>query len=262
MSFSNVYDDAERASAYARLEFPGTYYLAYRDLPAIIGEQVKGHEALDFGCGAGRSTRFLKKLGFNATGIDISTSMIELAGRADPAGRYLLVEDGDFRSFAPGSFDLVLSAFAFDNIPGIAKRGQLLRALRGLLNNRGRIILLGSAPEIYTHEWASFTTTDFPENRSARSGDQVRIVMKDVPDARPVIDIVWSHQDYMDLFRCAGMTLVADYKPLGHAGEPFDWLSETVIAPWVIYVLKRSFSSATNAGLLTRAAERRSARAD
>ena len=31
--FSNVYADAERAASYADLEFPGTYYLAYRDLP-------------------------------------------------------------------------------------------------------------------------------------------------------------------------------------------------------------------------------------
>jgi len=68
--FSNVYDDAGRAEAYATLEFPGTYYLAYLDLPAIIAQHVSGRNALDFGCGAGRSTRFLKKLGFKAIGID------------------------------------------------------------------------------------------------------------------------------------------------------------------------------------------------
>ena len=34
MSFTNVYDDAQRAEAYGTLECPGTYYLAYRDLPA------------------------------------------------------------------------------------------------------------------------------------------------------------------------------------------------------------------------------------
>ena len=56
--FSNVYDDSRRAEAYAGLELPGTYYLAYRDLPAIIGEHVRGTKALDFGCGAGRSSRW------------------------------------------------------------------------------------------------------------------------------------------------------------------------------------------------------------
>ena len=52
--FANVYDDQARADAYATLEFPGTYFLAYLDLPAIIGEHVHGKIALDFGCGAGR----------------------------------------------------------------------------------------------------------------------------------------------------------------------------------------------------------------
>ena len=40
--FSNVYDDRARADSYDKLEFPGTYYLAYRDLPAIFTEHVAG----------------------------------------------------------------------------------------------------------------------------------------------------------------------------------------------------------------------------
>jgi ubiquinone/menaquinone biosynthesis C-methylase UbiE len=237
VSFSNVYDDTERAKAYAALEFPGTYYLAYRDLPAIVAQYVTGREALDFGCGAGRSTRFLKKLGFNAIGIDISSSMIQLAKNADPSGEYRLVADGDFSAFKPGSFDLVLSAFAFDNIPGVGKRCAQLRGLRRLLKNQGRIILLGSTPDIYTHEWASFTTKDFPENLQAKSGDTVRIVMKDVADGRPVVDLVWFHEDYMSLFAASGLNLVAQSAPLGREDEPYEWVSETSIAPWVIYVL-------------------------
>ena len=64
MEFENVYEDPRRAEAYAKLELPGTYYLAYRDLPKIISLAVKGKNAMDFGCGTGRSTRFLQKLGF------------------------------------------------------------------------------------------------------------------------------------------------------------------------------------------------------
>lgn len=240
MSFSNVYDDAQRAEAYATLEFPGTYYLACRDLPTIIAENVKERVALDFGCGAGRSTRFLKKLGFDAIGIDISVSMIELANKADPDGSYELVDDGDFSGFEPGSFDLILSAFAFDNIPNTDKRASLLLDLRELLNQDGRIILLGSTPEIYTHEWASFTTKEYPQNRMAKSGDTVRIVMKDVADQRPVVDLVWFHEDYLRLFAASGLDLIACHKPLGREHEPYRWQSELSIAPWVIYVLRSS----------------------
>ena len=237
MLFSNVYDDTVRAEAYAKLEFPGTYHLAYRDLPAIIAEHVKGRKALDFGCGAGRSTRFLKKLGFDVIGIDISSSMIQLSRNADPGGDYRLVEDGNFGAFEPGRFDLILSAFAFDNIPDVAKRCALSRGLQRLLSREGRMIILGSTPEIYLHEWASFTTKGFPENRAAKSGDIVRIVMKDVDDPRPVVDLVWFHEDYLNLFAASELDVIAHYKPLGREGEPYEWLTETSIAPWIIYIV-------------------------
>ena len=239
VAFFNVYDDTERARAYATLEFPGTYHLAYRDLPAIIAEHVSGRRTLDFGCGAGRSTRFLRGLGFEAIGIDISRSMIEIATQVDPDATYLLVVEGDFSALEPASFDLVLCAFAFDNIPGVEKRRTLVRELRRLLRPQGRIIILGSTPDIYTHEWASFTTRDFPQNRRAKSGDKVWIVMKDVADRRPVEDHVWFHQDYLELFAAAGLDLLAQHRPLGRDDEPYEWLSETAVAPWVIYVLGR-----------------------
>lgn len=240
MPFTNVYEDQRRAEAYAKLEYPGTYYLAFRDLPAIIAEHVKGRAALDFGCGAGRSTRFLKKLGFDAMGVDISARMIELAKSADPGGDYRLIAEGDFSSLRPGSFDLVLSAFAFDNIPGVAKRRELLVGLRALLRDDGRIVILGSTPDIYEHEWASYTTADFPENRDVKSGGQVRIVMKDVEDRRPVVDLKWFHEDYVVLFATSGLRKLAQHRPLGREGEPVRWISETSIAPWVIYVLGKA----------------------
>src|SRR3990172_2993157 len=91
--FSNVYDDRARAIAYAELEFPGTYYLAFRDLPRIINEHVRGANALDFGCGTGRSTRFLRELGFNVVGVDIASEMLARAKERDPRGEYRLIPD-------------------------------------------------------------------------------------------------------------------------------------------------------------------------
>jgi len=117
--------------------------------------------------------------------------MIQSAKNNDPKGTYLLVNEGDLSAFEANRFDLIFSSFAFDNIPGVGKRCHLLCGLKCLLNQTGRIILLCSTPEIYTHEWASFTTKDFPENRTAKSGDTVQIVMKDVSDHRPVTDVIW-----------------------------------------------------------------------
>ena len=109
-----------------------------------------------------------------------------------------------------------------------------------LIAPEGRIVSLVSNPEIYTHEWASFSTRDYPENHEARSGDTVRIVMTDVTDGRPVEDVVCSKASYLEIYRDAGLGLVTSHEPLGREGEPFAWVNETRVAPWRIDVLKRA----------------------
>ncbi len=235
--FSNTYEDATRADAYATLEMPGTYYLAYRDLPAIIRAHVGGGRALDFGCGAGRSTRFLRGLGFEVVGVDVSDQMLARARQRDREGDYRLVPDGDLSGLPRATFDLVLAAFTFDNVPTDERKVARFESLKKLLRAGGRIVNLVSAPEIYVNEWVSFSTRDFPENRRARSGEVVRIVMLDVDDRRPVEDIVCTDESYREIYRRAGLALLDTHRPLGTANEPFEWISESSIAPWTIYVL-------------------------
>lgn len=239
VSFRNVYEDAARADAYARLEFPGTYFLAFRDLPSLCERHVSGRRAVDFGCGTGRSTRLLRGLGFEVVGVDISADMIRKARELDPSGDYRLVGPEPLVGLLPGAWDLVLCAFTFDNVPQAEKTAHLA-GLERLLSPDGTILNLVSTPEIYTHEWASFSTRDFPENRLARSGDVVRIVMTDVTDRRPVEDVVCSKDTYLETYREAGLEVVASHEPLGREEEPFTWVNETRVAPWRIDVLKRA----------------------
>lgn len=257
--FANAYADPGRAASYAALEFPATYSLAFRDLPGLLEEHVTGTRALDFGCGAGRSTRFLRELGFRVTGVDISAAMLDRAreferggagygrpedGEARPgAGRltgsgdggYVLIGD-DPADLPSGPFDLVLAAFPFDNIPGEAHRVALLAGLRERLAPAGRLVLVASSPELYVHEWATFTTAAFPENAEAGSGDVVRIVITAGGDPRPIEDLRWFDDDYRAAFAAAGLAVRAVHRPLATGEEPVEWVSETRVPPWVIYI--------------------------
>ncbi|MBI4503823.1 MAG: methyltransferase domain-containing protein [Gemmatimonadetes bacterium] len=235
-SFRNVYDDRQRARAYAQLDFPGTYHLAFRDLPTLFRKYVQGTRALDFGCYTGRSTRFLQRLGFATVGVDISPAMLDLARTTDPRGDYRLVTAATLAKIEQ-TFDLILAAFTFDNIPTDAAKVEALRSLRQLLAPGGSLIVVVSTPAIYLHEWASFSTRDFPENRRARDGDPVRIIMLDLPDRRPVEDVVCSDAHYRELFAHTDLIVRELANPLATGAEPVKWVSETCIAPWSVYVL-------------------------
>jgi SAM-dependent methyltransferase len=239
-AFSNVYEDQARARAYATLQFPGTYYLAFRDLPHLIHQYGSGLQALDFGCGTGRSSRFLRDLGFDVIGVDISEAMLDQARTLDPAGDYRLVRgSAALDEVAPGSFGVILAAFTFDNIPTDAAKTDALSRLRSVLALNGALFLVVSSPAIYVNEWASFSTKDFPENRDARDGDQVHIVMLDVPDRRPVEDVLCTDANYRRFFEDASLELREVRSPLATGQETTPWLSETTTAPWTIYVLNR-----------------------
>jgi len=240
-SFENSWENQMRAASYSKLEFPNTYYLAYRDLPAIISSHVNGDLAIDFGCGTGRSTRFLKNLGFKVIGIDISSDMLRIATKLDQSGEYQLVSNGEYSQLGIGQFDLVQSIFTFDNIPDWDNRTNILIGLRDLLKPTGKLICLDATPELYINEWASFSTKDFPDNWKAKTGDIVRDIMLDVEDRRPVEDIYWTVDDYYNLFEKAGLSVESFYKPLGKKEEQYEWVSELRIAPWMIFVLNKKF---------------------
>jgi len=63
--------------------------------------------------------------------------------------------------------------------------------------------------------------------------------MLDVADRRPVEDILCDGADYEGIHARAGLRAMAVHRPLGDESEPYPWVSETALSPWVVYVLAR-----------------------
>ena len=164
--------------------------------------------------------------------------MLRKAREQDPQGIYMNADESTLHPLGTGAFDLVQSMFTFDNIPTHEKKVEILKALAGMLRPDGRIVNVVSSPDIYTHEWASFSTKDFVSNFVAKAGESVRTMMLDVEDLRPVHDILWPDSAYRAVFEDARLEIMNVYMPLGKPEEPFGWVCETSMAPWVIYVLQ------------------------
>lgn len=236
----NVYEGPEYAAAYSNLEWGGTYHLIARDLPGILRKHTMGTRALDFGCGAGRSTRFLRALGFSCVGIDISEAMVAKARELDPDTPYHVVSGSDFTAIGSKKFNVVLACFPFDNIEGDEFKVELMQALHQQLAPGGILINIVSAEELYHNEWVSFTTERFPENKIAKPGDVVRTVTRTFAGSPVCDDILCDDETYRRLYQMAGFNEIACYRPLGRDDDGIDWKSEAEIAPWVIWVVSPS----------------------
>jgi ubiquinone/menaquinone biosynthesis C-methylase UbiE len=101
---------------------------------AAIGE-VRGKRVLDFGCGSGENTLVLARRGARAIGVDISTSLIDLARRrldvngVGGAADFVAASAHDL-PIASGSIDVVLGIAILHHLDLAATSREVHRVLR------------------------------------------------------------------------------------------------------------------------------------
>ncbi|MFN3232076.1 MAG: class I SAM-dependent methyltransferase [Alphaproteobacteria bacterium] len=225
-------DYSETASQYGEAEFVGVIYLAFRDVPMLIERYATGTRALDYGCGAGRATRLLKRNGLDVVGVDISPSMLEVARAEDPDGAYHLIENGEI-PFEDDSFDLAFSSFVFFEIPTIEEMTKAAAGIRRALKPGGHFILLIGSEHLYDHEWTT-VKVDYPENKQKQSGSPVRVFLADVK--LELTDYYWTDADYRKVLTDAGFSTIDLHQPLGRPDDGIEWISEDKVPPFSIYV--------------------------
>jgi SAM-dependent methyltransferase len=231
-----THDYAKQAGEYAELGMEGTQYLAFRDVPALIQEYSTSiSSVLDYGCGAGRSTRFLKQLGLDVVGADISQEMLEQARSKDRSGEYHHISSGRL-PFDDAQFDLVFASFVFLEVSRIEEIEAILREMRRVLRKDGIVIFVTASMEASTGDWVSLSYA-FPENdRQLRSGDTVKLLIRGVDVV--LHDYYWTDDDYTQAAERAGLVLAKLHKPLGSDDDSIAWRDETRMSPLAIYVLK------------------------
>jgi SAM-dependent methyltransferase len=88
-------------------QFPDPSHRAATFVDDLVGRFAPAHgrRLLDLGCGTGRDAGRLAHLGYEVTGLDISTRMLSYARRRHPAVQFV---EGDLRTFGLGRrFDVV-----------------------------------------------------------------------------------------------------------------------------------------------------------
>tara|TARA_Y100000588_G_scaffold390191_1_gene494930 strand:+ start:1653 stop:2324 length:672 start_codon:yes stop_codon:yes gene_type:complete len=213
----------------------GTGFLAFRDLGTIVNKYIKGVKALDFGCGAGRSSRILKELGLNVIGVDTSIDMIDQARNTSKDINYFLIEKNCFKSL-DDQFDLIFVSFVLMELSSKQEIKMLIKDLSNLLAENGKIILIVASDDLYNKDWLSIDTK-FHSNSDKNSGEIVSVYLSDY--GITVNDYLWKESDCEECFKQSNMLILEKLTPLGLSSDGKDWIDEYTNAPFVIYVLSK-----------------------
>jgi SAM-dependent methyltransferase len=111
---------------------------------ARFGVPVGRTDALDFGCGTGRLTIALARDFEHCLGVDISAQMVEQA-RTMASGvhncTFAVHEPPDLGAFESGSFDLVMSRFVLQHLPGASAKERYIKEFVRVLRPGGMLAL-------------------------------------------------------------------------------------------------------------------------
>jgi ubiquinone/menaquinone biosynthesis C-methylase UbiE len=142
-----------------------------------FAELVGDGRVLDAGCGAGRVTAFLRDIGVDVYGIDLSPRMIEVARRSHPDLSFTV---GDITQFAADDASLggVLAWYSTIHTPS-AELPVVLREFRRVLRADGRLLLAFQTGEGSVHRTSAYGHDNVDLTTYYRSVDEFRMLLGD-----------------------------------------------------------------------------------
>lgn len=235
-SLKELNDSEENVCNYSKFGIEGTSFLAFRDVPGLIRKYVQGIKTLDYGCGAGRSTRFLKSQGLDVIGVDISEKFLG-ACKEDAGIHYCKIENGKL-PFSSSSYDFVFSSLVFLAIPTKQDIKEALREIHRILKNTGVLMIVTGTEKLHSPkmQWVSYET-DFPENQNPLSGQMLKFHIRNANVT--FYDYFWSNSDYLGMFHDCDFQVLETHFPLGNLQDNHIWRSEIENSPFVIYILQK-----------------------
>lgn len=227
--------DSECAYKYSKRGIEGTGKLAVQEIPKLIKEYWTGSLALDYGCGAGRSTLFLKDNGLSPVGVDISRNMLRHTQNIKEI-QFLRIESAKL-PFPDSIFNFAYSCLVMPEIKTLFAMGEIFKEIFRVLKSNGVFIVVTTSEELYYHEWVSLKV-NYPQNTNLKSGDKAKILLCN--SNLEIEDYFWTLQDFKNVSSAANFEMLKTIHPLAQETCAGEWKSETTVSPYSVMVFGKS----------------------
>ncbi|WP_110205931.1 class I SAM-dependent methyltransferase [Nocardioides daejeonensis] len=173
---------------------------------------VDGRDVLELGSGAGQCSRWVRRQGGRAVGLDLSHRQLQHSRRIDDETGLTVPSvqaTATALPFRSGSFDIVFSSFGA--LQFVADGDSLMREVARVLRPRGRFAFSVTHPT----RWM-FPDDPGPEGLVASQSYWDRTPYVEVDDATGEVSYVEHHRtigDWVDLLASVGLALVRFVEP-------------------------------------------------
>lgn len=209
----------ELASLYEDMaQWPFRKYMEIPNVFAVLGD-LTGRDVLDFGCGNGMYSRWIKARGARrVVGYDVSDGMLQYARRREEKERLGVEHTSDLSADLDGRFDLVLAVYV---LPYATTREELAAMCASMvrpLRPGGRLVALPIHPDYvrdmrYYEQYGFRMTPDGPDV----DGGKVRLDLCKPPYDATVTAYYWNKDSLEAAMHGAGF-------------RPVQWVSHGLLS--------------------------------
>ena len=222
------------AEAYGSFGIDGTTYQIGFDAVAELLGDISGKTFLDFGCGAGRSARFLKRLGARQVyAVDHDQNMIDQALAQELDGVTFFYTDSDI-PLPDTSVDGAISMNVFIEIRTLDAMTHACAEIARTMRPGAAFVLESSSPQAFGHTFRSFS---YPYTGPLRSGDTTPCIVTAPGGQFAIEDTYWTERDYVDAVERARLTVTTIAYP--RPRDPSAWSTDEASVPPCILIEAR-----------------------
>jgi SAM-dependent methyltransferase len=219
------------AKIYSTFGIEGTSYeIGYDCVRQLLDGNISGEIFLDFGCGAGRSTAFLKELGAgHVYGVDHDQNMVDLARAMNLDGaEFFFIADAI--PLPDESVDGAISLTVFVEIRTVAAMRRACSEIARILRPGSPFIVMSISPMAFGHTFRNFA---YPAAEHLHSGAIISAIVTAPGGQFSIDDTYWTEDDYREALSEAGFTVAAIDYP--RPRDPSAWATdEATIPPFIV----------------------------
>lgn len=185
---------------------------------------------MDFGCGAGRSTRFIKLAAplSRVIGFDRSLPMLVQARLSDPDGEYC--EASGQYVLDSESFDVLVAANVLVEAPCHNDLAQVVREIARLTRVGGSVVIMATNEPAFR---CSYTSFSYAHTGPIKDGTPVLCQVETSAGRVLIPDYVWTSDTITRLFEFSGCRAVNIERPPALENHPEK--QETIPPPHSIF---------------------------